>query len=463
MSVQQPSTENKKHSVALDTRLQGRWLLLARSLWGILVVSTLVIVLLSLPVYLTQLQTPCVGSECAYQQLSPQQVELLKGLRLSPDNYATYMIALMLATMGVCLVVSTLIVWRRSHDRMALLVAFMLVTFGPIFVTSTVPDGSPLQIPNACLNFLAFSLFVFVFLLFPTGQFVPRWTSWTAVGSLAVQVPATFFPNSDFTLNTLVGTLSYPVLIAETAILAVVQLYRYRWVSSPLQRQQTKWVVFGIALPATVYVVGTVLSLIFPALDDSSSLYGAPYQLALTVSTFLLLFVPLSFGFAMLRYRLWDVDVLINRTLVYGSLTAILTGVYVGLIIGLQALLDGIISQDNSVAIVVSTLVIVALSQPLRKRLQTLIDRRFYRRKYDAAKTLAAFSATLRNEVDVSHLSEQLIAVIEETMQPASISLWLCQSHPNALRGEPTHTDLDSLQATHTIEPSRLVKEEPHE
>src|SRR5881398_2214591 len=120
----------------------------------------------------------------------------------------------------------------------------------------------------------------------------------------------------------------------------------------------------------------------------------------------------------MLRSRLSDIDVLINRTLVYGSLTAILTGIYVGLVIGLQALLRGIISQDNSVAIVISTLAIAALFQPLRKRIQTLIDRRFYRRKYDAVQTLAAFSSALRNEVDLSQLSEQLVVVVEETMQP---------------------------------------------
>jgi hypothetical protein len=135
--------------------------------------------------------------------------------------------------------------------------------------------------------------------------------------------------------------------------------------------------------------------------------------------------IPLSFGFAMLRSRLWEIDILINRTLVYGALTVILTGVYVGLVIGLQALLRGLISQDNSVAIVISTLAIAALFQPLRQRIQQIIDRRFYRSKYDAAKIVAAFSATLRNEVDLQQLSEQLVAVVQETMQPTHVSLWL--------------------------------------
>jgi hypothetical protein len=146
-----------------------------------------------------------------------------------------------------------------------------------------------------------------------------------------------------------------------------------------------------------------------------------------TITLFSSALFYLGLGFAILRYRLWDIDAIINRTLVYGSLTALLALVYFGLIIGLQSLLHGIISQDNSVAIVISTLIIYALFQPLRHRIQQIIDRRFYRRKYDAARTLAAFSLTLRNEVDLATLSEHLVAVVEETMQPAHVSLWLPQ------------------------------------
>src|SRR5258706_10603101 len=139
----------------------------------------------------------------------------------------------------------------------------------------------------------------------------------------------------------------------------------------------------------------------------------------------LLLLFPLSIGFAVLRYRLWDVDLLIKRTLVYGILSVSLVLIYIGLIVGLQFPLQGVIGRGNALVIVASTLAIAALFQPLRHRIQVVIDRRFYRRKYDAVRTLEAFSAILRQEVDLDQLREELMAVVQETMQPSQVSLWL--------------------------------------
>src|SRR5260221_4205314 len=171
-----------------------------------------------------------------------------------------------------------------------------------------------------------------------------------------------------------------------------------------------------MAIPISFFVSGTLLALIFPAIAEPSSPSGAPYQLAYAaVNTCTPLFIPLSFGFAMLRSRLWEIDVIINRTLVYGALTVILTGIYVGLVIGLQDLLRGVITQDNGVAIVISTLAIYVLFQPLRQRIQRIIDRRFYRGNYDAAKSVAAFSATLRPEDDLEQLRAHLLAFGQET------------------------------------------------
>jgi hypothetical protein len=196
------------------------------------------------------------------------------------------------------------------------------------------------------------------------------------------------------------------------------------------QRQQTKWLIFGLSGFAVLILLYTLIGSLFPGFGAPDS----PYQLVsgtLLPLTFLML--PLSVAIAILRARLWDIDVLIRRTLVYTILTVILALLYVGLIIGLESLVRLFTGQDSQspVIIVASTLVIAALFQPLRHRMQALIDRRFYRRKYDAARTVAAFSATLRHEVELTQLSEHLITVVQVTMQPSHISLWLPPAKPD--------------------------------
>ena len=141
--------------------------------------------------------------------------------------------------------------------------------------------------------------------------------------------------------------------------------------------------------------------------------------------TLSLMLIPLSIGVAVLRSHLFDIDVLINRTLVYGSLTATLVALYFGGIVVLQRLFVALTGEKSTLAVVASTLVIAALFTPLRRRIQSFIDRRFYRRKYDARKTLEAFSAQLRDETDLDALSDDLVGVVREAMQPAHISLWL--------------------------------------
>src|SRR5947209_1463986 len=187
----------------------------------------------------------------------------------------------------------------------------------------------------------------------------------------------------------------------------------------------------------SLLVLGAGLPGVVPADSPSQLLFP-------TIILFSSALFYLGLGLAILRYRLWDIDVLINRTLVYGSLTVLLVGLYVGLILALQALVravTGSLSQQPPV-LVGSTLVIAALFQPLRRLLQTIIDRRFYRRKYDAAKVMAAFGTTLRTEVEVDTLREQLLAIVQETMQPTHVSLWIRPAqqggkHETAWTGNP--------------------------
>ena len=427
--MNQSDTEGKSASGAIDsnaanTRLTGPWLTIARVVWLVLVIPSLGLFLASLLVSYQQMQTVCVDiTTCNLTgALTAKGLQALTSSGFSVNEYATLLTIFFAITAAVWYAVGFLIFWRRSDDWLALLAAFVLVMFN---VTSSGNTTSALQfaypilaLPLSLVNFLGqVSLFVF-FLLFPNGRLVPRWMGLILLLVILLQF-FTIFPSV---------TTSWPAWLGGLGFLGVFgaiifsQIYRYRRVSTPVQRQQTKWIILGVAAALGVATGVVVIGALIPS-SIAPDLVGT--LLFLTIWPVVFLLIPLSIGFSILRYRLYDIDVLINRTLVYGTLTILLGLVYIGLILALQYLLRGIINQNNDVAIVVSTLVIAALFQPLRHRIQAIIDRRFYRSKYDAAKTLEAFSATLRNEVDVGQLREHLLTVVQETMQPAHLSLWL--------------------------------------
>jgi hypothetical protein len=194
-------------------------------------------------------------------------------------------------------------------------------------------------------------------------------------------------------------------------------------------RQQIKWIAFVASFAGLVYLIAMVSQLFLAPMmvGNGGSLPPLPLWFELLTSVAVLGFagVPVAIGFAVLKYRLYDIDLLINRTLVYGSLTAMLVAAYFGSVVLLQGALRALTGEGSQLAVVASTLAIAALFNPLRRRLQSFIDRRFYRRKYDATKTLEAFSAKLRDETDLDALNAELVGVVRETMQPAHISLWL--------------------------------------
>jgi hypothetical protein len=282
-----------------------------------------------------------------------------------------------------------------------------------------------LALPISLVGFLGqISIGVF-FSFFPNGRIVPRWMGLVLLLYI-INAFLNNFPSPTSTFEMKWPTwINLLVALVFPGAIVVSQIYRYRRVSTPLQRQQTKWIMLGAAVAVGVVIGLQVIGLFISSSVQQNPLGGVIGVFVSYIFYIAVLLIPLSIGFSILRYRLYDIDVLINRTLVYGTLSVLLALVYVGLIFGLQYLLRGIISQNNDVALVVSTLAIAALFQPLRHRIQAIIDRRFYRRKYDAAKIVEMFSAKLRNEVDLSQLSEHLIAVVQDTMQPAHVSLWL--------------------------------------
>jgi fumarate reductase subunit D len=243
-----------------------------------------------------------------------------------------------------------------------------------------------------------------------------------AAAFLAFQIPGYFDPD-------IYARLPMPESMEGLVFMGLVlcmvgsQVYRYRKVSTTRQKRQTKLVVGGAATAICVlFAILVPLFVLPPTLSDVS-----PFALAFIGAAvpFTMLLIPLSIGVAVLRSGLFDIDVLINRALVYGMLTVSLALVYFGGVAGFQRFLSPLVGEENQLAVVASTLAIAALFQPFRRRIQNFIDRRFYREKYDAARTLEAFAARLRDETELENLSGDLIGVVGETVRPAHVSLWL--------------------------------------
>ncbi len=401
---------------------------LARGVWMVLAVLLLANFVASIPPYYQILRTVCTlpdPSNCPTGQLTPDTAAALAHLHLSLSGYAASFVTLDVVLSLLPWGIGLLIYWRKSAERMGLFVSLLLVLFAGTGIANSLLGvwAGTLSPPllSTLFNLISGAEWIGLgaFLLtFPTGRFVPRW-SWLVLSFWIIS----FVWSTPSPIPFLQGTVSLLVFGGTLFIM----VYRYVRVFDATGRQQAKWFVYAAVVSLILLFLGTGLPGVVPADSPSQLLFP-------TIILFSSALFYLGLGLAILRFRLWDIDAIINRTLVYGSLTALLTAVYVGLVIGLQALLRGIIRQDNSVAIVLSTMAIVAIFLPLRSRIQTIIDRRFYRRKYDAVKTLAAFSTTLRQEVDLDQLREQLQAVVQETMQPSHVSLWLRPPEPSRKR-----------------------------
>jgi hypothetical protein len=282
----------------------------------------------------------------------------------------------------------------------------------------------------------------YLLLLFPDGKLPSRrwrslaWLSGAVIVLLSIGVILTPEPleNLGEIRNplglgavpwlTTAGYVVLPLLPLCILASALSLVMRYRR-SGGEEREQIKWIAFAASVVGLLYMIALVSSFIVPS--EIWFAAGLPLWLDFLEYAALLSFttVPIAMGFAVLRYRLYDINILINRTLVYGSLTAALVTLYFGGIVVLQRLFVLLTGQQSTLAVVASTLLIAALFNPLRRRIQSFIDRRFYRAKYDARKTLEVFSSKLRDETDLEALSGDLIGVVRETMQPAHVSLWL--------------------------------------
>jgi hypothetical protein len=287
------------------------------------------------------------------------------------------------------------------------------------------PGGEAMLWLQGWFWMLFIGLIVFLLLLFPTGRLPgTRWRpfAWVsgAVISAGVVWSSVISPAVD--LNAPPSPVQLSVLLLGGVAAASLVVGR-RGVSG-VERQQIKWLLY--VGPIMFVASGLHIGFYYFWLPEGSWGLWASDLLVIVGG----LSVPIAIGVAILRYRLYEIDLIINRTLVYGSLTVLLVALYFGGIVVLQRVFVTLTGQQSTLAVVASTLLIAAMFTPLRRRIQSFIDRRFYRRKYDARKTLETFSAQLRNETDLDALSDDLVGVVRETMQPAHVSLWLRPDTP---------------------------------
>jgi hypothetical protein len=401
---------------APSTHLRRRWLLAARTGWVAVAALILGLVTAGFAVGLDQpeLIHPQSAQDALAQAGVPGQVTVVAGL---------------IVPMAVFAATGRVIFWRRSDDWAAMLVALTLVTgagYSMRAVAALERAVPVLQLPAQFVWLLTTFLYLILLFVFPDGRFVPRWTR--LLGAAAAL--AAVLLSADLA-RVFVALPDVPPGVSEARFgLAVLvwlgfwgagiyaQAYRYRHVSGSVQRQQTKWIALSLGLIFSMLGLGFVLPSLF--IDTANAWFA---WAALATMPVLLLF-PVSVAVAILRYRLYDIDRLLSRTLTYGLLSVVLGIIYAGGVVVLSQALSPR-GGESTLAVATSTLLVAALFQPLRRRIQGAVDRRFNRRRYDAANTIDAFSSRLREQVDLDTLSAQLLAVVDQTMQPTKASLWL--------------------------------------
>lgn len=412
--------------------MNDRYLRWGRGLWVVVAALSALVLLASLLPRVWQLTTVSPSAAVVTGQLRPVDAAALAALGMTPSVYGLVVTVLEEIIAWCFWLVGVVIFWRAARDWMSLLFALALVTLGMIIspLTTALVHLYPIwNLPVIVVHAVGLASLVIAFLVFPDGHFVPRWTRWLAVVWLGYVIASLFWPDLRFISSTVwetpIQALGIVWALVWLSIAVIVQVYRYRVISTPAQRQQTKWVIYGVVVGFTSAVLTAVPTLLLPLTSLPLTTLLAARLVTIAVILLGLGFMAVAFAFAILKYRLWDIDVIIRRTLVYALLTVLLTLVYFSSVVVLQAVFGRLTGARSPLAIVASTLLIAGLFVPLRQRIQSAIDRRFFRQKYDVQQVLARFGTTARDETDLDTLTRTLLDVVGETMQPTRASVWL--------------------------------------
>lgn len=369
---------------------------------------------------------PCPGALCQSDYQAVQRA--LDPLHLSLGLVGGYVFAMHVLVVAVFAVIAALIFWNRRRDPLALFISVTLLVFGALFfdpemglLTATMPG---LWLPISILRSLGVVAFGVFALTFPDGRFVPRWTLVAAGAWTLWTLPFHIFPGSLLDFNTWPAVPSIAVWALLLSAIATAQIYRYRHISTPAQQQQTKWVVLGIALTAVVYFGRELILVYYRAVPQAPAAEAALGDLV--ARTFLyvsLLLIPLSIGIAMLRHHLFDIDVLIQWTLVYSALVATLAVIYEG---GTLVIVKGLLAltgQESFVFEVAFAFGIGTLAAPLHHHIERDISHIFYPRKYEAERRIEEVTKQLRHDWHVVPFSEEVEEVTKQRMARAIAAL----------------------------------------
>lgn len=407
-----------------NTTLHQPWLSIARAAWFVCAGVAITAFIASMGIALGEPLPHCTTLEaaCGPWSLSQEDVVVAQKIGMSESLMRILYFGRSILTYGAFIVIGLIIFWRRSDDWLAWLLSLTLVSFAVEGVQNLGVFQIVVYVPYL-IAAIGYYLLPFVF---PTGHFEPRWTRWIFVPILVLSlVPQMIITTLGEKENPIA---SFGILVGGAvwfcaAIYSII--YRYARISNAIERQQTKWLMGSILAPILGLVPFTFTSTIYAPSQPSPERLA--FMLLVVFPTGLASYLALALGIAIaiLRYRLWDIDIIIRRTLIYSILTALLALFYIGAVVILQQFLRALTGAGDDLAIIVSTWAIAALFNPLRHRVQDTIDHRFYRRKYDAQQVLERFAATARDEVELEKLAGELLRVVTETMQPTSVNLWL--------------------------------------
>jgi signal transduction histidine kinase len=390
-----------------STILSDRRLAIARAVWVALVLLTLAFFIAGLPALYYEFRTLSIFDVGLRDEVRAN----LAQLRLSTDFYAGYYVALSVVLAAACFTVATVIFRRGFDEPIALLVALALVLQGSTFSGGIEVLGDLHPILWWLSTFLVSLNLAFVFLfffVFPNGRFVPRWTRWLAILLIVWAVSVGFFPEAPFGLETWLYT---PAMLGWLLTGVSAQIYRYWYVSNPIERQQAKWVVFGFAIAVAGFLgVKASITVVFPNFQSGSLI---DLFVAAAVHCFMLL-IPLSIGIAILRYRLWDIDVIINRTLVYVALTVSVVGSYV-LVVGLLGMLFH--AEGNLAGSLLAAGVVAVLFAPLRNRLQRGVNRLMYGERDDPYAVLSRLGRRLETTLAPDAALESVAEAVSQALK----------------------------------------------